>query len=155
MAYPHRHKTHRGQVDCQRIEFFDFDIGYICTSRYTIKLEHLGVTYATIDRLERSSDRREIPALPMTMLYDTILDIEEARTVPKYDRHEKYASQACTEQEERWKRRFRSPLIGPTSGLYKTWGILAGKVQRTLLMNTQRRSGENYPKIRSLLIHLP
>lgn len=96
MAYPHRHKMHRDQVDCQRIVFFDFDTGYICTSRYVINLEHWGITYATIDRLERSSDRREIPALPMTMLYDAILDIEEATTVPKYDRHEKYALQACT-----------------------------------------------------------
>lgn len=42
-----------------------------------MQLSHPGLqrqaTYATIERLERSSDRREIPALPNTMLHETDL----------------------------------------------------------------------------------
>lgn len=95
-------------------------------------------TYATIDRLERSSDRREIPALPSTMLHETaLLDGVISNT------RDTIAVRGLECQEERrW--RLRSPLIGPT----QHEGSIA-TLNNTLVPKSETEYGSS-PSIKSL-----
>lgn len=69
----------------------------------------LQITYATIDRLDRSSDRREIPAFPSTMLPTPIGHQKECDESIGGDG----VLRKC-QREERRRWRLHSPLTGPT-----------------------------------------